>query len=188
MHWVSESQVTVTPGQFANWDATNAMTSDALREGVRLGDAFDRIAAARPLPDVPAVVLAADKPWRTDLLPAEARPAEMVTFDDWLAAGQEIDCPSGMTLFQENTPGAWAHLVRTGRVRIVRQSGRREVTLGTMLPGDAFGEYALLPPGNNTATCRTAAPSRLLRLKAMPPITRSFISGPLTATSVRNVE
>ena len=89
-------------------------------------------------------------------------------FDDWLAAGQEIDCPSGMTLFQENTPGAWAHLVCAGRVRIVRQSGRREVTLGTMLPGDAFGEYALLPPGNNTATCRTAAPSRLLRLPLAP--------------------
>jgi CRP-like cAMP-binding protein len=89
-------------------------------------------------------------------------------FADWRAAGQEIDCPSGMTLFQENTPGAWAHLVRTGRVRVVRQSGRREVTLGTLLPGDAFGEYALLPPGNNTATCRTAAPSRLLRLPLAP--------------------
>jgi len=25
--------------------------------------------------------------------------------DDWLAAGQEIDCPAGFTLFQENTPG-----------------------------------------------------------------------------------
>src|SRR5262249_34618339 len=87
---------------------------------------------------------------------------------DWLAAGQEIDCPSGFTLFQENTPGAWAHLVLDGRVRIVRQSGRREVSLGMMLPGDVFGEYALLPPGNNTATCRTAAPSRLLRLPLAP--------------------
>src|SRR5262245_57571750 len=88
--------------------------------------------------------------------------------DDWLAAGQEIDCASGVTLFQENTPGAWAYLVRTGRVRIVRQSGRREVSLGMLLPGDVFGEYALLAPGNNTATCRTAAPSRLLRLPLAP--------------------
>src|SRR5262249_11757264 len=39
---------------------------------------------------------------------------------------------------------------------------------GMLLPGDAFGEYALLPPGNNTATCRTAAPSRLLRLPLTP--------------------
>ena len=87
---------------------------------------------------------------------------------DWLAAEQEIDCPSGFTLFQENTPGAWVHLVLDGRVRIVRQSGRREVSLGMLLPGDAFGEYALLPPGSNTATCRTAAPSRLLRLPLAP--------------------
>src|SRR5262249_44688335 len=82
--------------------------------------------------------------------------------------GQEIDCPSGFILFQENTPGAWVHLVLDGRVRIVRQSGRRELSLGMLLPGDVFGEYALLPPGNNTATCRTAVPSRLLRLPLAP--------------------
>jgi CRP-like cAMP-binding protein len=87
---------------------------------------------------------------------------------DWLAEGQEVACPSGMTLFQENTPGAWAHLVLAGKVRVVRQSGRREISLGVLLPGDAFGEYALLPPGSNTATCRTAAPSRLLRLPLAP--------------------
>src|SRR5262245_8762361 len=87
---------------------------------------------------------------------------------DWLAAGQEIDCPAGFTLLQENTPGAWVHLVRDGKVRLIRQSGRRELSLGMLLRGDAFGEYALLPPGNNTATCRTAAPSRLLRLPLAP--------------------
>jgi CRP-like cAMP-binding protein len=87
---------------------------------------------------------------------------------DWLAAAQEIDCAAGVTLFQEDTPGAWAYLVRAGRVRIVRQSGRRELSLGMLLPGDVFGEYALLPPGSNTATCRTAVPSRLLRLPLAP--------------------
>src|SRR5262245_10559570 len=88
--------------------------------------------------------------------------------EDWLAAGQEIDCPLGFTLFEENTPDAWVHLVRAGKVPIVRQSGRHQLSLGMLLPGDAFGEYALLPPGNNTATCRTAAPSRLLRLPLAP--------------------
>jgi CRP-like cAMP-binding protein len=103
--------------------------------------------------------------------------------DDWLALGQEIDCASGVTLFQENTPGAWVHFVREGRVRIVRQSRWREISLGMLLPGDVFGEYALLPPGNNTATCRTAAPARLLRLplaplriavEQMPPVLRNL--------------
>jgi len=88
--------------------------------------------------------------------------------EDWLSLGQDIDCASGVTLFQENTPGAWVHFVREGRVRIVRQSRWREISLGMLLPGDVFGEYALLPPGNNTATCRTAAPSRLLRLPLEP--------------------
>ncbi|MCE9568095.1 MAG: cyclic nucleotide-binding domain-containing protein [Planctomycetes bacterium] len=84
--------------------------------------------------------------------------------DEWLAAGQEVDYDSGVTLFQENTPGAWVYLVETGRVRILRQIDQREITLGLLQPGDMFGEYALLPPGRNTATCRTALPSQLLRL------------------------
>ncbi len=87
---------------------------------------------------------------------------------DWLGAGQEARYASGETLFQENTPGAWVYLVREGRVRILRQSGRREVSLGMLLPGDVFGEYALLPPGSNTATCRTASASRLLQLPLAP--------------------
>jgi len=94
---------------------------------------------------------------------------------DWLAAGQEIDCPAGFTLFQENTPGAWVHLIRAGRVRVLRHSGRREISLGMLAPGEVFGEYALLPPGNNTATCRTAAPSQLLRLPLAP--LRSAVEG-----------
>jgi CRP-like cAMP-binding protein len=56
-----------------------------------------------------------------------------------------------MELFQENTPGAWVHIVLEGRVRILRQSSRREVSLGMLQTGDVFGEYALLPPRNNTA-------------------------------------
>ncbi len=88
--------------------------------------------------------------------------------DDWIAAGQEIACATGETIFQENTPGAWVYLVRAGKVRVLRQSGQRELTLGTLGPGDVFGEYGLLPPGRNTATCRTAAPARLLRLPLAP--------------------
>src|SRR5262249_1938008 len=52
--------------------------------------------------------------------------------DDWVAAGQEFTCATGETIFQENTPGAWVYLVRQGRVRILRESGRRELTLGML--------------------------------------------------------
>ena len=80
----------VSPATLADWNATNAATSSQLREGVQLLDAFRQINAAPALPKVPAVVLSADKPWRTDLLPPEARKKDMVTFADWLAAQDRL--------------------------------------------------------------------------------------------------
>src|SRR5262245_25397495 len=81
--------------------------------------------------------------------------------DDWLAAGQEADYAAGEATFQENSPGAWVYLVRAGWVRILRRSGPREITLGTLLPGDVFGEYALLRPG-----CRPNSAPEPLRLNS----------------------
>jgi len=85
----------VSAGALANWDAGNAVTSAQVREGVRLIDAFDRIDAAPPMPAVPAIVLSADKPWRVDLLPAEATQGEQVTFADWLAAQDRLTAALG---------------------------------------------------------------------------------------------
>lgn len=72
--------------RLVTWDATNSTTSPQVREGVKLIDAFEKINAAPPLPELPAVVLSADKHWRTDLLPAEATRNETVTFAEWLAS------------------------------------------------------------------------------------------------------
>jgi pimeloyl-ACP methyl ester carboxylesterase len=80
----------VSPAKLANWDATNAATSAQVREGVRLIDAFAKINAAQPLPTIPAAVLSADRPWRTDLLPPEATQGEQVTFADWLAGQNQL--------------------------------------------------------------------------------------------------
>ena len=80
----------IGPAKLANWDASNAATSSQVREGVRLVDAFAQINAAPPLPTMPAAVLSADKPWRTDLLPAEATQGEQVNFTDWLAGQQRL--------------------------------------------------------------------------------------------------
>ena len=76
----------VSPSKLANWDESNATTSPEVREGVHLIDAFAQIDAAPPMPDIPAIVLSADKPWRVDLLPPEAVTDDMVTFEDWLAS------------------------------------------------------------------------------------------------------
>lgn len=72
--------------RLVTWDATNAMTSPQVREGVKLIDAFEKIDDAPPLPELPAVVLSADKPWRMDLVPAEAGRNPTVTFTEWLAS------------------------------------------------------------------------------------------------------
>lgn len=83
---VTEQIVSVIgPAKLANWNATNAMTTPQVREGVQLIDAFNRINAAPPMPSVPTIVMSADKPWRTDLLPVEATHGEQVVFADWLA-------------------------------------------------------------------------------------------------------
>jgi pimeloyl-ACP methyl ester carboxylesterase len=71
--------------QLANWDATNRQAAPQ-HEGVRVIDAIDRVLKAGPMPRVPAIVLTADKPYRTDLLPVGTKPDDSLTFQDWLTA------------------------------------------------------------------------------------------------------
>lgn len=106
-------------------------------------------------------------------------PAEL---DAWVAAGQEMAYATGETIFQAGTLGAWAYLVLDGQVRVVRPGmDNPEVSLARIGRGQVFGEYALVPPGQNTATCRSASPCRLMalplgefhaRLQAMPQVSR----------------
>ena len=92
-----------SPGAVKTWDASNAQTSPESREGVRLLDAFEKIEAAAPPRAVPAVVLSADKPWRVDLLPPEAKKGEQVTFDDWLESQQRLSETLGAREYITNT-------------------------------------------------------------------------------------
>ena len=84
--------------------------------------------------------------------------------DAWAAAGQEVTFETGETIFQAGTAGLWAYVVLDGRVRVLRPGNNREFSLGWYGPGEVFGEYALVPPGENSATCRASSPCRLLRL------------------------
>jgi ATP-binding cassette subfamily B protein len=87
----------------------------------------------------------------------------------WLASGQEVAAGVGETLFQAGTPGRHLYLLREGNVRVLRPNKEgRDVSLGQFQPGDLFGEYALIPPGLNTATCRQSSPGRLWRLPLGP--------------------
>jgi pimeloyl-ACP methyl ester carboxylesterase len=70
------------PDALAYWDRTNAMTSDQVREGVRVIDAVRQIEAAPQLRAMPTIVLVSDKPWRADLLPADVRD-KGISFTNW---------------------------------------------------------------------------------------------------------
>jgi pimeloyl-ACP methyl ester carboxylesterase len=82
---------TLSPEKLAVWDQTNRQTSAQVREGVQVLDALDRLDAAPPMPELSAVVLAADKPYRTDLIPPELVDKSL-GFADWKAA-QDLLAP-----------------------------------------------------------------------------------------------
>src|ERR1051325_12131932 len=89
--------------------------------------------------------------------------------ETWLTVSRELPFAVGETIFQEGSAGVWVYLILDGRVRILRRSGRgKEVTVGVLGNGEIFGEYALLPPHRNTATCRAASAVCLLRLPLLP--------------------
>lgn len=90
----------------------------------------------------------------------------------WLAAwvGQGIEEPVtvGQLVLQAGVTGRWACVLLEGEVRVSRPAGEREVSLGLLGPGELFGEYAVLPPHLNTATCRATRTGRILRLPLRP--------------------
>jgi hypothetical protein len=89
--------------------------------------------------------------------------------DAWLGSGTSVGVDLGDTLFQAGTPGAHVYLVRQGKVRVLRTTkAGGEISVGSAGPGDLLGEYSLVPPGLNTATCRAAGPGQVLRLPLGP--------------------
>jgi D-alanyl-D-alanine carboxypeptidase len=72
-----------SPEAVAKWDAANRATVPEAPEAVMLIDAFARIDATSPLRELPAVVLASDKPWQPPSASKEGDPPAGVTFEDW---------------------------------------------------------------------------------------------------------
>jgi CRP-like cAMP-binding protein len=104
----------------------------------------------------------------------------------WLSLDQDVTALTGETLLQADTEGVCAYLLLEGQVRVVRASEKRgEVSVGCFGPGDLFGEYALLPPGRNTATCRAATPSRVIRLP-LPAVAPYFVGHPQVWPNFKN--
>jgi ATP-binding cassette subfamily B protein len=75
----------------------------------------------------------------------------------------------GETVFKEGEAGDAFYVVVKGAVRVVTtpdpKTPDREVSLGTLGPGDHFGEIALLTKGQRTTTCRAAGEDKAVLIR-----------------------
>jgi EAL domain-containing protein (putative c-di-GMP-specific phosphodiesterase class I) len=74
--------------------------------------------------------------------------------------------PAGTVLFREGDAGDSAYLVKSGSIEVFRVRGGSEVTVGTMGPGEFFGEMAALDRRPRTAAARAIADSELIVITA----------------------
>ena len=72
------------------------------------------------------------------------------------------DFQAGTVLFNEGQPGQDMYVVLQGQVEIRRNVGETEHVLAVLMPGDFFGEMAILNQRPRSATAVTRIDSRLL--------------------------
>lgn len=83
----------------------------------------------------------------------------------WAECGRSTTLQPGQAILEEGQRGRYVCVVLAGQVRLSRTTAAgRERTLGVLKAGTVFGEYALLPPHANTATCRASEPCRVMLL------------------------
>ena len=72
------------------------------------------------------------------------------------------DFPAGTVLFEEGQPGDHMYVVTEGEIEIRRRVGDIDNLLAVLLPGDFFGEMAILNNRPRSATAITRVASRLV--------------------------
>ena len=72
--------------------------------------------------------------------------------------------PAGSPLFVESMVGESLFIVKSGTVRITQKTADGERELGTLGPGDAVGELALLGKGVRLVSAVAATPCEVLEL------------------------
>ncbi len=102
------------------------------------------------------------------------------TLEIWSESGRVVALETGQILLEEGAPGQHVCVLLNGNIRVTRRDDSgRERSLGVLKSGSVFGEYALLRPHLNTATCRASQPSvafllPLSDLQSALPMFRSF--------------
>jgi CRP/FNR family cyclic AMP-dependent transcriptional regulator len=72
---------------------------------------------------------------------------------------------AGEVVFEENSVGRQMYVVNAGRVHVLRSSNGQQVQIGSLGPGDIFGEMALVDDLPRSATVVAAeADTRILEI------------------------
>ena len=83
------------------------------------------------------------------------------------AVTQEARCRAREYVFMEGDPAHWLYVVKTGRVKIVRQSrAGRDVVLELLGPGEVFGGVAVIEQRPYPASAQAMEASTVIRIPA----------------------
>jgi Predicted membrane protein len=93
---------------------------------------------------------------------------ELLNEDDRVALAKVVDelkVPEAHTLFQAGDPGDSLFIVRHGEIELfIKDTAGQKIVLTTSVPGDMFGELAMLDSGPRTATALALTDSEVLVL------------------------
>ena len=78
-----------------------------------------------------------------------------------------VDLPAGSSIFREGDPARELYVVLAGEMEVQKRShSGAEARVALLGPGDWFGEMSVLDVQPRSASVRTLAPARLLRVSA----------------------
>lgn len=82
---------------------------------------------------------------------------------EFVGRTERLDAVAGQTLIREREQGQTLFIVIAGELEVLRElPGGGQTRIATLLPGDTFGEMALIDHRPRSASVRCLAPCRLL--------------------------
>jgi CRP/FNR family cyclic AMP-dependent transcriptional regulator len=77
-----------------------------------------------------------------------------------------LSLPGGTTVFRQGDPGGSVYVIRSGKVRVLKESAGRQRMVTTLGPGDFFGEMAVVTGRPRSATVEVVEDAELLKVPA----------------------
>ena len=80
---------------------------------------------------------------------------------------RETRFAAGDTVIQEASPGEALYIVRTGLVKVEKETADKKLVLAELGPGQAFGEMSLIDSYPTSASVTASEPSELLTISRL---------------------